>query len=180
IVWTIVSPLSRTVSDRLERVRQTLEALIEVECSEEHFFSSSSPLYDQALIEALGRGGTHALSVFLGLTRVVGNAELAFWGRAYQDVVEITDHLGAKQRGFGCVVPRGHGAGGHIAAYGIPIIVVEDYRTCPYRHPSVSGIIDSEEVRSAIALPVHSHVGNGASEEVTGVLYATRRIVKPF
>jgi hypothetical protein len=180
IIWTTVSPLSGDINDSLGQVRQTLEALIEVECSEEHYFSSGSPLSDRALIEALRRGGTHALSVFLGLTRLVANADLTFWGRAYQDVVEITDHLGAKQKGFGCAVPRGRGAGGHIIAYGTPIVVVEDYRTSSYRYPGVSSIIDNEEVRSGIALPVHSPVGRRMSEEVAGVLYVTRRTVKPF
>jgi len=37
-----------------EEVRQTLEALVEVQGSEVHYFSSNSPAHDQALIEGLG------------------------------------------------------------------------------------------------------------------------------
>src|SRR5204863_3508668 len=37
-----------------------------------------------------------------------------------------------------------------------------------------------EQARSAIVLPVHSHIGQERSEHVAGVLYAARRTVKPF
>ncbi len=179
IVWTAVSPLPPTTNECLEEVRRTLEALIEVESLEERYFSSTSPFSDQALIEALGQGDSQALSALLSMTRLIGNAEMTFWGRAYRDVVETMDHMGAKQSGFGFVLPLGQGMGGYIAASGTPIII-EDYRNSPYRHPSVAGIVDSEQLLSAIGLPVRSRIGQERSEHVAGVLYAARRIVKPF
>ena len=180
IVWTALSPLPGAAVDCLERVRQTLEAVLEVEGSEEQYFSTSSPLHDRALIEGLAQGDAHALSAFLSLMRVVGKAEFTFWGRAYQDVVEVTGHLGAKQNGFGFALPRGHGVGGRIAAYGTPIVIVGDYRNSPYRDPSVSNVVDGEQIRSAFALPVRSHTGQETSAHVAAVLYATRRTVTPF
>src|SRR5437763_667632 len=85
----------------------------------------------------------------------------------------------AKQSEFGFALPHGQGMGGRIAASGTPIII-EDYRNSPYRHPSVTDIVDSEQIRSAIGLPVHTRQGEEKSEHVAGVLYVTRRIVKPF
>src|SRR5262249_40549814 len=80
IVWNAISPLSPATTVCLEEVRQTLEALIEVESLEERYFSSTSPLSDQALIEALGQGDPHALSAILSMARLIGNAEMTFWG----------------------------------------------------------------------------------------------------
>jgi sugar diacid utilization regulator len=179
LIWTSLSSLSGPINDCVEEVRQTLEALIEVESSEPYYFSSASPLSDRALIEALGQGDPHAISVLLGLTRLIGNADLTFWGRVYQDVVETRDHVGAKHNGFGFVLPRGQGMGGRVAASGNPILI-EDYRNSPYRHPSVADIVDSEQLRSGIALPVHARIGQEGSKHVSGVLYAARRTVKPF
>jgi sugar diacid utilization regulator len=180
IVWTAVSPLSSAASNSLQRIRQTLEALIEVEVLEEQYFAANSPLHDQGLMEALAQGDTHALSVFLSLTRLIGKADFTFWGRAYEDVVEIANHVGAKRQGFGFAVPVGRGAGGRIAAYGIPILVVEDYRSSRYRDPSVSDLVDSEQIRSAVALPVRYSRGQEANAGVGAVLYATRRTLAPF
>ena len=180
IVWTALSPLPGAAIESLERIRRTLEAVLEVEGSEEQYFPSSSPLHDRALIKALGQGDADALSAFLSLARVAGKAEFTFWGRAYQDVVEITSHLGAKQNGFGFVLPRGHGVGGRIAAYGTPIVIIGDYRNSPYRDPSVSDIVDSEQIRSAVVLPVRSPTGQDKSAHVAAVFYATRRTVTPF
>jgi len=179
IVWTIHSALSREALDYLEEVRLTLEALIQVQSSEMRYFSSTSPLCDQALVEALGQGDSYALSALLSITRLVGKAEFTFWGRAYQNVVQCTDHMGAKQSGVGFAVPHGYGVGGRIAATGMPI-VVDDYRNSPYRHPSVSDAADTEQIRSGICLPVRSRIGQKKGEGVVGILYTTRRIVKPF
>ncbi|HKV58004.1 MAG TPA: hypothetical protein VJO32_06970, partial [Ktedonobacteraceae bacterium] len=104
IVWATPLPsatLPNSVSECLERVRRTLEALLEVESTEEQYFFGSSPLLDRELTEDLAHGDTHALSAFLSLTRVVGKADFTFWARAYQDSIEITGHLGAKHNGFG-------------------------------------------------------------------------------
>jgi sugar diacid utilization regulator len=180
IVWPTISPLPREALDVLKEVRRTLEALIEVESLEGHYFSSTSPLSDRALVEALGQGDPQALSALLSMMRLVANAEFSFWGRAYRDVVECSDHMGAKQSGFGFALPRGRGAGGYVAARGIPILVVEDYRNSVYRHPSVSDIIDGEQIRSALVLPIRSRKGQEISKYVTGVLYVARRAVEPF
>lgn len=179
IVWAVQpAALPHTVSECLERVRRTLEALLEVEGTEEQYFSSSSPLRDRELIADLARGDTHALSAFLSLTRVVGKADFTFWARAYQDIIEITSHLGAKHNGFGFALPLGHGVGGRIAAYGTPI--VGDYRNSPYRDPSVCDMIDGEDIRSGLALPVRYHATDATSPRVAAVLYVTRRTIAPF
>jgi hypothetical protein len=181
IIWTAphsASPQLSSAIEGIERVRRTLEAVLEVEDREEQYFSTSSPLYDRELIEALAHGDTHALSAFLSLTRVVAKADFTFWARAYQDVVEITSHLGAKHNGFGFALARGQGVGGRVAAYGTPI--VGDYRNSPYRDPSVCDIVDGEQIRSGIALPVRYHTAPDTSAHVAAVLYATRRTVTPF
>jgi sugar diacid utilization regulator len=180
IVWTAISPLPPATNAYLEEVRLTLEALIEVESLEDHYFSSASPLSDQALIEGLRQGDPQALSALLSMTRLVGNAELIAWGRVYQDVIEAKDQTGAKQSGFGFVLPSGHGIGGHIITSGLPILTVEDYRNTSFRDPSITTIVDSELVRSVVAVPVRARQEQGRSEHVAGVLYATRRSVKPF
>jgi sugar diacid utilization regulator len=181
IVWAVQPSalyLPPSISECLERVRRTLEALLEVEGTEEQYFSSSSPLHDRELIADLAHGDTHALSAFLSLTRVVGKADFTFWARAYQDIVEITGHLGAKHNGFGFALPLGRGVGGRIAANGTPI--VGDYRNSPYRDPSVSDLIDGEDIRSGLALPVRYHAGDATSPRVAAVLYVTRRATTPF
>lgn len=171
--------LSGAVLESIEPARQALETLLEVEEREAQFFTSSSPLYDRALIEALVHGDPYALSTFLSLTRVVAAADFAFWGRAYQDVVEVTNHLGARQGGFGFALQRGHGVGGRVIAYG-EAIALSDYRNSPYRHPAVSDIIDAEEIRAGMALPVRGASVSEQQGPVAAVLYATRRTATPF
>ncbi|HEU0002733.1 MAG TPA: helix-turn-helix domain-containing protein [Ktedonobacteraceae bacterium] len=181
IIWAsslASAALPNPVIECLERVRRTLEALLEVEGTEEQYFFSSSPLLDQELTEGLAHGDTHALSAFLSLTRVVGKADFTFWARAYQDIIEITGHLGAKHNGFGFALPLGRGVGGRIAAYGRPI--VGDYRNSPYRDPSVCDMIDGEDIRSGLALPVRYHAQRDSNPRVAAVLYVTRRTTTPF
>ncbi len=182
ILW--ISPktepsLPGVVHECIERVRQTLEAVLEVEEREAHFFTPSSPLYDRNLIEALAHGDPQALSTFLSLTRVFAAADFTFWGRAYQDVVEVIDHLGARDGGFGFALPRGHGVGGRVIAYGEPIVLT-DYRNSPYHHSSVSDIVDAEEIRTGLAVPVRAAADLEQQGPVAAVLYATRRTVTPF
>ncbi len=179
IIWTaLTSPLPGDVIEWIERVRQTLDAVLEVENREEQYFSDSSLLHDRELVEALAHGDTHALSAFLSLTRVVAQADFTFWAKAHQDIVEITSHLGAKHGGFGFALARGHGVGGRVVAYGTPI--VGDYLNSPYRDPSVSEMVDSEQIRSGMALPVRYNTAPDTSAHVAAVLYATRRTVNPF
>ena len=181
IIWIAPSSapsLSNGVIEWIERVRQMLEALLEVEDREEQYFSNSSPLSDRELIEAVAQGDAHALSAFLSLARVVAKADFTFWARAYQDIVEITGHLGAKHNNFGFALARGHGVGGRVAAYGTTVL--GDYRNSPYREPNVSDIVDSEQVRSGMALPVRYNTAPDTSAHVAAVLYVTRRTVTRF
>jgi hypothetical protein len=184
IVWHVQQAqpsalyLPHAGNESLERVRRTLEALLEVEGTEEQFFASSSPLRDRELIAELAHGDAAALSAFLSLARVAGKADFAFWARAYQDIIEITGHLGAKHNGFGFALPPGHGVGGRVAAYGLPI--VGDYRNSPYRDPSVCDMIDSEDIRSGLALPVRYSTADATNARVAAVLYVTRRSTTPF
>jgi len=180
IVWTPLSALSSFINDYLENFRQTLEALIEVENLEKHYFASTSPLSDRDLIKALGQGTPDALSAFLGFTSLIGRAEFTAWGQAYQDVIETTNQLGAKQNGFGFSIPRGEGVHGRVITPGSQIITVKDYRNSSYRHPSVSDIVDDEQVRSMCALPIHTRQRDEKSGDIAGILYVARRTVKPF
>src|SRR5262249_26165642 len=61
IVWTAISALEPATSAYMEEVRLTLEALIEVQSLEEHYFSSISPLSDPTWVETLGQGDPRAL-----------------------------------------------------------------------------------------------------------------------
>jgi sugar diacid utilization regulator len=179
IVWSVQPSVPQGASgDRIERARQMLEALLEFEEREEQYFSTGSLINDPELIKALANGDTNALSAFLSLTRVVAKADFTFWARAYQDVVEITGHLGAKHGEFGFALARGSGVGGRVAAYGTPI--VGDYLNSPYRDASVSDIVDSEQVRSGIALPIRYNTAPDRSAHVAAVLYATRRSTTRF
>lgn len=182
IIWAALPPeslLADPLNEGIERVHQTLEALLEVKEVEEDFFSTSSPLCDRELLESLAHDDTSAMSTFLGLARVVGKADFTFWARAYQDVVEITGHLGAIHSGFGFALPRGHGVGGRVAASGMPMFR-GDYLNSPYREPRVSDIIDGEQIRSGMALPVRYTANQDHTSHVAAVLYATRRTATPF
>lgn len=180
LVWPVLPPLTNTAFDVLERMRGAFEAVLEIARTEELYFTDSSPLYDPMLTQALARGDAHALSAFLSLTRMIGQADLAFWGRVYQDVVEVNTHLGAQQHGFGFALQHGQGVGGRIASYGPSIVLVGDYLTSPYRDASVTGIVDGEHIRSAIALPVRSIPRDAGHSGVAAVLYVTRRELVPF
>lgn len=181
VIWSrqpfSLSP-TNPIDGHINQVRQTLEAVLEVECNEEHYFSPSSPLSDQTLIADLGHGNHHALSAFLSLTRIVAGADFAFWAQVYQDVVEITGHLGAKHGDFGFTLLRGKGVGGRVAAYGT--MVIGDYLNSPYRDASVCDLVDNELIRSGIALPVRYNTLSDTHAHVAAVLYATRRTASRF
>lgn len=177
IVWA-TSPFAFSITESVERIVQSLEALLEVEEKEDLYFSASSPLYDRELVEAMAYGDNQALSAFLSLTRLVGKADFAFWARAYQDFIETTSYLGAKRNGFGFALARGQGIGGRVVAYGTPFI--GDYLNSPYRDPSVCSIVDDEQVRSGMALPIRYSTAPDMKAHVAAVLYVTRRAVIPF
>jgi hypothetical protein len=184
IVWMAPSSVpslpEEVMLEWTKPVCQTLEAVLEVEDKEAQYFSASSPLRDQALIEALAHDDTLALSAFLSMTRLIGKADCTCWGRAYDNAIEVSSHVGAKQRGFGFALPLGHGMGGQLAVRRMPIMVTEDYRTSPYRDPIVSDTIDAEGVRSVIVLPVCYYTAPERSAAVAAVFYASRRTVNPF
>lgn len=180
IIWparSASSPIPGTDEGCLRTLR-LLEALLEIEVKEEQFFSTSSPLRDPAFMAALAHGDSQALSAFLSLTRVLTQADFTFWARSYQNVVEISGHLGAKHNDFGFTLAHGQGVGGRVAAYGTPIL--GDYRNSPYREPVVCDIIDSEQIRSGIALPVRYQTAPAKSAHVAAVLYSTRRVITHF
>jgi sugar diacid utilization regulator len=183
IIWlapsSATASFSTSVFPWLEPIRQTLEAVLEVEEREAYYFLNSSPIYDQDLLKALVHGDASAMAAFLSLTRVIAGADLTFWGRAYQDVLEVENHLGARQNGFGFVLPRGHGVGGRVITSGKPI-AVPDYRNSSYRDPSVSDTVDSEQIRAGLAIPIHAKSPLLPQTTVAAVLYATRRGGGPF
>ncbi len=180
IVWAAPRPESSlTLPKQLEPVRSMLEAVLEIEDREAHYFSANSPIYDRELIEALVHDDAHALKAFLGLARVVAKADLTFWARAYKDVLEVTSHIGAQDRGFGFALPRGHGMGGRVVVQG-KLMEVADYRNYSYRDPEVCDTVDAEQLRSGLALPISFHRTTDKSAPVAAVLYATRRTVSPF
>ena len=164
----------------LEPVRQLLEAVLEVMEKETYFFSENSPLYDRELVEALVHNDAHAMSAFLSLTRVAAKADLAFWGTVNNNTLDVSSHMGAKNGGFGFALSRGSGFGGRIIVSGKPMAVT-DYRNSSYRdNPHVSTAVDSEQIRSGIAVPVRYTSASGTGTPITAILYATRRTVAPF
>ncbi|TMC19912.1 MAG: hypothetical protein E6J34_14250 [Chloroflexi bacterium] len=178
LVWPTPS-VSMPTPDTFSRVRQMFEALLEVEQKEEHYFSARSPLYDRELLAALAHGDVHAFSAFLSLARVVVQADFTFWAKVHHDVVETAGHLGAKHNNFGFVLERGRGVGGHIAAHGKPV-QPGDYRNSPYRDPSVCDVVDREQIRCGMAVPIRAIATADQADPVAAVLYATRRTAAPF
>jgi sugar diacid utilization regulator len=182
IVWAAqfqASSLPEALLQRLEPVRHTLEAVLAVEDKEAHYFSANSPVYDRELIEALVHEDAHALTAFLSLARVVANADLTFWARAYNDMLEVSGHLGARHSGFGFALPLGQGMGGRVVVRG-KLMEVADYRNYSYRDPGVCDTVDGEQLRSGLALPIAYNRTSDKNAPVAAVLYVTRRAVSPF
>lgn len=156
----------------LDEFRRALETLIEVERGERLHFLGNEDFTE--LTRALRQGDRGSLPELLGLTRQICGADLAYWGSVHDDRVDVEWHLGARDGGFGFELPLGKGVGGRAFAsdetYEIP-----DYKNCQYRYPGVSDVTDSEDVRSTLAIPLHS-----ADPRAGAVLYAGRRSVSPF
>lgn len=148
-----------------------LEALLKMEHN--HFYKSNNPL-DPEFVEAIQHKDQSGLSALLSLTRFIGEADLVYWGDIYQKHIDITFHLGAIHPEFGFQLPVGKGLGGK-AALTKNVLHVNDYRNSEYRYPDVSKAVDQEGIRSGIAIPI-----KGKNTETNGVLYATRRNIKPF
>lgn len=157
-----------------EGALQTLRLFLEVEQRERlHFRGGDMPL-EEELARALRGGDPESLSALLALARMVGGADLVYWGGVHDEVVDVERSLGARGHGFGFELPLGEGVGGRAFAGG-EVLSITDYRNCQYRYPGVSDVTDSEEVRSTLAVPV-----SGVRRETGGVLYAVRRAVEPF
>jgi sugar diacid utilization regulator len=172
ILWP--APLATITDDVRERCRSLFEAVLEVESIEEQFFLHNSSPLDSQLMTALAHGEGQALSTLLSFSRVMGRADLAYWGKVRRNEVEIVSHVGAKHTNFGFVLPLGSGIGGRVAKYGT-IIKVGDYRNSPYRDSDVVDIIDSEQIRAGICIPIPDTVA-----QTGAVLYVTRRSVSPM
>lgn len=70
-------------------------------------------------------------------------------------------------------LPLGQGIGGRVATEGRPI-VVRDYARDPRRVPVLKALIDTEELRSSICVPIR------ADELIIGVLYVSQRELRTF
>lgn len=158
--------------EQTESFRKALETLIEVEHEEWLHFQGGADLPE--LAQALRQGDGEALTALLDLTRQVGGADLAYWGSVHDETVNVSWHRGTLDGGFGFELPLGQGVGGRAFAGG-ETFEIADYRNCRYRYPGVSDVTDGEEVRSTLAIPVHS-----ADPQAGAVLYAGRRTVAPF
>ncbi len=152
--------------------REALETLVEVENEERLHFRGGADLPE--LAQALRQGDDGALPALLDLTRRIGGADLAYWGSVHDETVNVEWHRGALDGGFGFELPLGQGVGGRAFA-GDETFEIVDYRNCQYRYPGVSDVTDGEEVRSTLAIPVHSE-----APQAGAVLYAGRRTVAPF
>lgn len=126
------------------------------------------------LIEAFQHKDPSAIIAMLSLFRVIGDANLVYWGDIVNQSITITSHLGAKHDRFGFELPVGEGFGGK-AAHMKNMLTVNDYQNSPYRVHRVSETIDREGLRSGIVLPIKDkHV------QASGLLYVARREVRPF
>lgn len=168
------SPTGASLNEDIQHARYVLEAILEVESKEDLYFLNSTPLVDRHLIEALSQGDTHALPALLGFTRMLGRADFVYWGQVRNDHVEVGWQVGAYNPGFGFEIPLGSGIGGRVATRG-SFVEVPDYRNSPYRYPGVRDIVDREQVRSGVAIPVLDTTSQPAA-----VLYLTRRTVAPI
>jgi sugar diacid utilization regulator len=173
-IFTSPSPAGPVLNTDIQQVCTTLEAILEVESKEALFFPGDASPLDRQITEALAHGDTNALSAALSLTKMLGKADLVYWGQVRQNHVEVEWHVGARQTGFGFELPLGHGIGGRVALNGTYQNVL-DYRNSPHRYPGVREIVDREQVRCGVVIPVHD-----SSMETRAVLYVVRRTLSPL
>lgn len=174
VVWPYKDLGFALPAEELESFRAALETLLEVEHREQLNFRNPSNPLESDLANMLRHGDEQALPALLGLARTVGEADFTYWGKVHDEAVDVEWHLGASDRGFGFELPLGHGVGGRAFARD-EVFQVTDYRNCQYRYPGVSEITDSEEVRSVLAIPIHSE-----DSDKGAILYAVRRAVDAF
>lgn len=133
-----------------------------------------SNLLHNDLIEAFQYKDPSAIIAMLSLFRIISDADLVYWGDIINSTITITHHLGAKKNNFGFELPIGKGFGGK-AAHSKNMLAVDDYKNSPYRFHPISSIIDRESLRSGIVIPIKDK-----QIQTSGLLYVTRREIKPF
>ena len=151
-----------------------IETLVEVAEKEVEYFHSPTNPFDTELTELLQNKDPSGLSELLKLAQKISGGEILFWGNVNHNHIEITSHIGSKRPGFGFELPIGKGVGGQ-AAVNQQLVYVEDYKNSELRYKEVVDAVDSEDIRTGLAIPVKDE-----KQQTGGVFYSTRRIVKPF
>lgn len=136
--------------------------------------SVDANLLHEELIEAFRYKDPSSIIAMLTLTRVISDADFVYWGDIVNNNIQITHHLGALKESFSFELAVGEGLGGK-AAHSKNILTVEDYKNSPYRVERVSRIVDKENIRSGLVVPLKDE-----QIQTSGVLYVTRRHIKPF
>jgi hypothetical protein len=174
VVWPHENLNPAFVAEDMDVIRQALESFLEVEHKERLYFRDKNNPLGSEVAQALRNRDKQGLPALLTLARIIGDADVAYWGSVRDDFVDVEWHLGAKSIGFGFQLPVGQGVGGRAfaraEAFGIP-----DYQNCQYRYPGVSDVADKEEVRSSLAVPVR-----GSTPQTGAVLFVARRTVASF
>src|SRR5699024_3023501 len=75
----------------------------------------NSDMMHHDLIEAFQHKDPSAIIAMLSMFRVIGDANLVYWGDIVNQTITITSHLGARHDGFGFELPVGEGFGGKAA-----------------------------------------------------------------
>lgn len=174
IMWLHEDLDPSLAAEGMERFRQGLETLVEVEYEERLYFRDGSDPLDSGLAQALKNRDSQGLPALLALARRISDADFTYWGGVRDNLLEVDWHLGAKSTGFGFELPVAQGVGGRAFAR-TEALTISDYRNCQYRYPGVSDVADEEEVRSVLAVPVRS-----STPDTGAVLFAVRRTVTPF
>lgn len=174
VLWSAREQPAPLPSEELEGYRKGLEALLEVEYKEQLYFHRADEPLEPELREAITNGDVQALPAYLNLTRMTVGMDIALWGDVANGAVKVEWHSGTTKAGFGFEVPAGEGIGGRAFARQ-EVLHVPDYLNCPYRVPSVSVVVDEQDVRTALAVPLRSRTPDAGA-----ILYGAKRRVYPF
>lgn len=151
-----------------------LQTIIEVSQKEKRYFHDHNNPFAPELTALLQNKDRNGLGELLKLTQKISGGDIIFWGDSNKKYLEITGHLGSKRPGFGFELPVGKGVGGQAAA-NQRLVHVNDYKNSEYRYKEVVDAVDSEDIRTGLAIPIKDERG-----KTSGVLYTTRRIIQPF
>lgn len=101
--------------------------------------------------------------------------DVGWCGLTVNDTLEMVAHQGMRNPDIAELwrLPLGQGIGGRVATEGRPL-VVRDYARDPRRVPVLKELIDAEELRSSICVPLM------AEDNVLGVLYVSERTLRSF